>query len=133
MSATVEDRMPQLRKAVKQYNIESLGHAAAIVRKTVRRSIRRRTGTNYSKPGQPPKTKTGLLRNSIVYDVDRQAEEAVIGPTANLIDGLGALHEFGGKTRRGRYEPRPFMGPAYEKILPRLPESWRRKIRPGGG
>jgi len=133
INASVTTEFRKLQRKVEQYNIESLTHAAGLVRKTAQRSIRRRKGTNYSKPGNPPKTGTGDLRKAIVYHVDRQSEEAVIGPTANVIDGLGALHEFGGRNRRGRYEPRPFMGPAHDTILPRLPESWRRKIRPGSG
>lgn len=141
MSATMKDETAKLRKPVKQYNIEGLTHAAGIVRKTAQQSIRKRTGVNYSAPGKPPKTRDGLLKKSIIYIVDKQAEEAVIGPTANVIGDIGALHEFGGvrtfkrkgKRVTGRYPARPFMGPAFEKILPRLPESWRRKIQPGSG
>lgn len=133
MNTTIKDETPKVAKAVEEYKVESLSHAAGLVRKTAQRSVRRRTGDNYAEPGKPAKTAIGRLRKSIIYNVDRGADEAIIGPTSNVIGSIGALHEFGGKTRSGRYPARPYMGPAFEKILPRLPESWRRKIRPGGG
>jgi len=132
VSVVTSSRFAVVDKAVKEYQIESVGHAAAIVRLTASRSIRRRKGRDYAKPGKPPKTGNGLMRKAIAYHVDRKVGEAVIGPTAVVIDHIGALHELGGKTKDGRYKPRPYMGPAFDKILPRLPQSWRRTIRPGG-
>lgn len=123
------DETRKVRRAVDQYKVENLGHAAALVRITARRLIRRRKG--YAKPGKPPHTHTGLLRNSIVYDISKQRDEALIGPTANVIGTIGGLHEFGGKSRAGRYPARSFMGPAFETILPRLPAIWRNSLRGG--
>lgn len=128
MKVTIKDETAKVAKAVEQYNIESLGHAGGVIRKTAQRSIRRRMG--YSKPGTPPHTHTGALRRSIRYAVDKQREEVVIGPSASVIGTrLGPLHEFGGQTKRGQYPARPFMGPAFTTILPRLPEHWRRSVR----
>ena len=35
----------------------------------------------------------------------------------------------GRDTRMHRYEARPFMGPAYEENLPKLPAMWRDSVR----
>ncbi len=128
---TRSDVQKVLRK-VRRANIVTLGHAGAALRLTARRSIRRRKGP--SAPGTPPHTHTGALRSSIVYSVEKHADRVVIGPAFGGVGLSGALHEFGGRRRarrRGRaarYKPRPFMGPALEKIKPRLPRMWAGSI-----
>ena len=34
-----------------------------------------------------------------------------------------------GRTERVVYERRPYMGPAFDKELPKLPEMWRDSVR----
>ena len=127
VKVSIKDETAKMAKAVEKYNIESLGHAGGILRKTAQRSIRRRTGP--SRPGTPPNTHSGALRRSIRYAVDKQREEVRIGPVASVIGTrLGPLHEFGGKNKRGTYPARPFMGPAFKTILPRLPDQWRKSV-----
>jgi hypothetical protein len=49
---------------------------------------------------------------------------AVIGPSFDKIGLVGHAHEFGGTFRGDRYEKRSFMGPAGEKVAPRMPSMW---------
>jgi len=115
-----------LRKA-RRANIESLGHAGAAIRLTARRSIRRRKGP--SAPGTPPHTHTGALRGAILYAVEKNREQVVIGPAFAGVGTSAMAHEFGGRYRKARYHQRPFMGPALEKVKDRLPRMWGGSVR----
>ena len=108
-------------------SIRALGHAAAAIRLTARRSIRR--SPTYSDPGTPPHTRRGLLREGILYAVEKDAARAVIGPTFEMVGTSGSAHEFGGRYRGDNYPARPFMGPALEAIRPRLPSFWAASVR----
>ncbi|MCX7424079.1 MAG: hypothetical protein NTW96_00325, partial [Planctomycetia bacterium] len=77
----------------------------------------------------PPSSFTGRLRKSILYAVDRSRDCAVIGPSRNLIGPAGHEHEHGGRVRRETFVPRPFMGPALEKIRPRLARLWASSVK----
>jgi len=107
--------------------VRSLHHAAAALRLIARRSIRRRK--TAAPPGQPPHTRRGQLRRAILYHVDRARTQALIGPSAEFIGRSAAAHEFGGKYRGAEYPARPFMGPALEKLRPRLPRFWAASVR----
>lgn len=50
----------------------------AYVRTRARRSIRKRK--KVSEPGQPPSSRTGLLRNFIFFGYDKSKHSVVIGP-----------------------------------------------------
>jgi len=117
----------QIQRKVQQGNFKSLGHAAATIRLVARRSIRRRKPA--AMPGNPPHTRRGQLKRSIMYALDKQRGVALIGPIFELIGTAGKAHEFGGKFRRERYPKRPFMGPALEKVKDRLPPMWAGSIR----
>ena len=106
--------------------IRTWSRAAASVRKTAMRSIRRRKGP--SSPGSPPHTKTRRLPRSILYDVNKQQEYAIIGPAHHLIGLAGAAHEFGGRFRGAQFPVRSFMRPALNLTLPRLPSMWTGSI-----
>ena len=108
-------------------SIRVLGHAAGAIRLTARRSIRR--SPTASAPGTPPHTRRGLLREGILYAVEKDAACAVIGPTYEMVGTSGSAHEFGGKYRKEDYPARPFMGPALEAIRPRLPSFWAASVR----
>lgn len=108
----------------------------AFIRQTARSSIRRRKGT--SKPGRPPNSHTGLLRDHIFFAYEPERKGVVIGPIRlNTSDGTAPrLLESGGSTtwqeqgKRERvvYLARPYMRPALEKELPRLPALWRNSV-----
>jgi len=116
----------ELIKKVWDDSITSLNHAAASVRMIAMRSIRKRKGA--SPRGAPPHTHTGLLKKSIVYNVDKKTNTAIVGPSKRIIGPAGMIHEFGGLQRGNIYSARPFMGPAFDKIKPRLPEFWASSV-----
>ena len=55
--------------------------------------------------------------------------QVVIGPDVESFGTAGKAHEHGGRYRHERYPKRPFMGPALEKIKPRLPKLWAGSVR----
>ena len=127
MSVKVRTRLDKgkVKRAVARANIETLGHAGALVRKIARNSIRR--GQKESAPGQPPHTRKGQLKRAILYA--KEEGSVVVGPSAEIVGQSGKAHEFGGKYRAERFPRRPFMGPALEKARDRLPKLWRASVR----
>lgn len=115
-----------------------LSRFGAFVRRAARSSIRRRK--RVSRPGQPPTSWTGLLRRFLFFSYEPRKRSVVIGP-ARLNKGDGeaprllehggtvARRGRGGKRRVLRYRARPYMGPAFEKELPKLPRMWRDSVR----
>ena len=92
-SKTTFDR-PKVRRYVKDKSITSLGHAGGAIRLVARRSIRR-TKEKPSQPGTPPHTRRGQLKKALRYNVERQNEKVVIGPTRSGISNIASTHEFG--------------------------------------
>lgn len=96
-----------------------------------------------SKPGEPPRSQTGLLRKFLLYAYDIQSESVVIGPAKiNRATGAPETLEYGGativrrrkgKTTRTRVKiaARPFMQPALEAELDNIPEQWRGAVSRG--
>ena len=132
----------KVAKALNTGMYNNLGHYAGSIRLVAQRSIRKVKKGQPSRPGQPPHThdtgKGGIpyrLRESIHYNVDRQWMVAVVGPSESWVGGLGRLHEFGGvwasrRKRRGpvtigKYPARPFMAPAAQYAVARLPSQWQ--------
>ena len=113
-----------------------LSKFGAFVRQRAKTSIRKRKGT--SPPGSPPYSHVGLLRKFILFAYDPQRPSVVIGPTLLRDDsqaprllehgGTAVIEDRGGQ-RRARYRPRPFMRPALEAEMPRLPALWRNSVR----
>jgi len=122
MQARTKFDSQKVRRKAKQGSIKSLGHAAATIRLTAKRSIRKRKGP--SPKGTPPHTRTKRLPSSILYCVDKTREMAVIGPSRRIVGIAGAEHEHGGRWRQEQFPRRPFMFPALEKTAPRLPRHW---------
>lgn len=117
----------KLKRRVNDANFRNLGHAAAAVRLTARRSIRRRKKKSLA--GAPPSTRKGRLKRAILYKVSKEKDEAVIGPDVDKVGTAGAAHEHGGLYKGDRYDRRPFMGPAFQKVKPRLPRLWGNSVR----
>jgi len=122
MKARTKFDHQKLRRNAKQGNIRSLGHAAAAIRVTAKRSIRKRKGP--APQGSPPHTHTRRLPSAILYRVDKTRQAALIGPSARIVGVAGAEHEHGGRWRKERFPRRPFMFPALAKTAPRLPTHW---------
>lgn len=118
---------PTVKRKVDESTFKNLGHAGAVLRLIVRRSIRRRK--RASSPGSPPHTQTGQLRTSIRYALEKERDTVVVGPSRSDIDVIGNVHEFGGSFRGRKYPARPFMKPGFEQIKKRLPSFWRDSIR----
>lgn len=110
-----------------------LSKFGAYVRQSARTSIRPRKAV--SAVGSPPSSHLGLLRKFILFSWDNERRSVVIG--AALLNGKAyrdapAALEFGGRFKRrsrkgpyvATYKPRPFMGPAFDANLPKLPRMW---------
>jgi hypothetical protein len=54
--------------------------------------------------------------------------ECVIGPRRSVIGQSGKAHEFGGRYLKNVYQKRPFMKPALQANLSRLPKLWQASI-----
>lgn len=96
-------------------------------------------GDGSSRPGESPRSHTGLLKRFIFFSYDRERESVIIGPEKIAgRAGVDVPHvlEYGGtaiarrglRTRRFRMKARPYMNPALEKTLPRLPQMWKNSV-----
>ena len=88
-----------------------------------------------SRPGEPPRNMTGRLKGSILFWYSRAERSVMVGP-AKLHGGrdVPGILEHGGitKLKNGKLAviaPRPFMGPALRKELPKLPGMWRNSVK----
>ena len=127
MRVRTRSDIPKVIRKARKANIENLAHAGAAIRLTARRSIRK--GKKASPAGSPPHTRRGLIRRAILYAVEKERERVVVGPSYTKVGPAAQPHEHGGRFRRRRYKPRPFMGPALVKTKPRLPRKWAGSIR----
>lgn len=79
-----------------------------------------------SRPGEPPRSPTGILRSTIFFAVDESS--AIIGPVGRSGSGrrVPSVLEFGGESnyrgRNVRIEARPFMRPALTAEIDQLPQ-----------
>lgn len=94
--------------------------------------------------GKPPRTHTKILKRNIFFGYDTKRQTVIIGPAIAAARSSGeaprTLEEGGTATvmiagrrgrrvrRRIRIAPRPFMGPARDKELPKLPKMWKNSV-----
>ncbi len=90
----------KLKKKAETATFTSLSEAGGAVRKTAKRSIRKRK--KPSKPGSPPHTQTGMLKRVIRYDVTNNRTIVAIGPVNEIAGRIWNLHEFGGVATKRR-------------------------------
>ncbi len=130
------------RKAVMKYadarTRRVFSRFGAFVRRSAKSSIRKRK--RPAPPNQPPSSHTGLLKKFIFFGFDPAKRSVVIGPVRlsqrgrgeapSILEhgGLAVLRRRGGR-KRIRYEPRPFMTPAMQKELPKLPAIWAASVK----
>lgn len=100
VGARIRDEMHRVLSAARGASYANLAQASGALRQIARRSIRQRK--KAAPVGQPPHTRRGQLRRSILYDVDRRALRAVVGPSYDLIGARGAAHEHGRVERPAR-------------------------------
>lgn len=102
----------------------------ALFRKGLLRSRPKRP-LAHSRPGEPPRSVTGLLKHNIFFEYDPQAHSVVIGPA--VLPGIGGATvltalEFGGTVNDDGHnvflQPRPFMRPAFDAELPHVLDLW---------
>lgn len=131
----------KVQNAMDRVTRQALGRAGGYLRKVARSSMHPATGA--SPPGSPPHSHgLQLMRRLLFYSYDAATRSVVVGP-ALLLRGTGApkfteyggTHQIwskvGGKLVRvpARYPPRPFMRPAMEATLSRLPPEWKDRLR----
>jgi hypothetical protein len=112
-----------------------LSRFGAFVRTAARSSIRRRKAS--SKPGQPPSSHTGLLKQHIYFIYEPNNRSVVIGPALlnerqqsppvpELLENGGLVYRTGVSMF---YEPRPYMRPAFDQEMDNLEKLWRNSVR----
>jgi hypothetical protein len=127
-----------------------LSRAGSFVRTRARSSIRKRR-KGISRPGSPPFSRTGKLKQFIFFAYEERARSVVIGPArlngTVATESLPAL-EYGGRSfklerkyggganarpqkRRTpiKVAARPFMRPALAAELPKLSAMWRNSVK----
>ena len=126
----------KVKRAADRGKIKALSRAGAFIRQRAKTSIRRRKGV--SRPGNPPHSHTGYLRNFIFFGYEPTRESVVIGPVKLNQKNTDAPRtlEHGGTTvitdfRGGRLvrrkvtiAPRPYMGPALDAERENIPRQW---------
>ena len=138
---------PAVIRAVGKAKAAVLSKFGAYVRRSARSSIRPggKKGA-VSKPGEPPRSHVGWLREFIQFAWDSRKQSVVVGP-ARFAGATSAGHapgtlERGGpvlltsRSRKGRVRqrtvriaPRPYMGPALKTNLGVLPPMWANSVR----
>jgi len=131
---------PKVVRAVDRATRQVLSKFGAYVRRGAKSSIRKRKRSAAA--GSPPSSHTGLLKRFIYFGYDPDKQSVVIGPTKqNRGSSIPETLEHGGtativRRRRGKrtttrvkIAPRPFMGPAMDRELPKLPAMWRDSVK----
>ncbi len=103
---------------MKSSTANSLGHAGAIVRKEAVGGFKQAGPNENSKPYEPPLSQTGNLRRSIRFKVTDDQVDIFPGRRYGHILEAGA----------GNMAPRPFMKPALDRSLDRIPVLWTQSL-----
>ena len=157
-SKRVEDSVSKVERA-------NLSKAGAFIRRSAIFSIR--SGKGSSKPGQPPKSHSGILKRFLYFAFDSSSRSVVVGPAltnqtianqraiGNTIPGVlesggqEALSEVQSprtgqwwkrnsklrfqqdwpqRTRRINVAARPFMAPALQANIAKIPGVWKDSV-----
>lgn len=126
----LQRRLDRVIKRIDPRKEKSLSRASFLIRRAAQSLFR--SSRKASSPGRPPHTRPGRRRlpRAILYAVDRQREEAVIGPAAHLVGKAGKPHEHGGKFMGQTFPERPFMGPALEAMSDQIPRQFTGLLGP---
>jgi len=141
----------KIKRAMDKGTRSVLGKFGGTVRKIARRSIRPAGKKDVSsRPGEPPRAHgESFIKKWIFYSLDTKKRTVVIGPVKlnrTVSDTALEALEYGGQTtvfglkeykvgqkprikkKRIYMKARPFMQPAYEKVLPNVSEMWKNSI-----
>ena len=127
MKCRIEFDDRRILVAVRSGNNIALRRAGAYIRKAARNRVT--TSEKASAPGTPPNTRRGLLKQSLLFGVDKRRESVVIGPAESMIGTAMVAHEVGGRYRKRRYPRRPLMGPTLQKTATKLPDLWEKSVK----
>jgi hypothetical protein len=146
-------------KAAEKATYRNLTQFGAITRRDAQRSMRKagKKGTP-SKPGKPPKARSGYLKRNIFFEVERDNNNVVIGPIlkrrgfSNVPEALeyGKLMRYRGSSKFDDWhrrlkmkrkvimlakkpymlEARPYMRPARDRVLKTIGSIWANSIKP---
>lgn len=116
------DKFADLARAVNRGSFRSLNHAAASIRKAAIAGIL--IHPDPSPVGTPVHSRYGLFKAAILYSVDKDKQDAVIGTRYSMVDDSGEPHEKGTFYRGQQFDKRPFMQPALLRSIPRLSKFW---------
>lgn len=168
MSEVKANFFDRIKDPVDKARIRSLSRAGTIIRRRARRITNRKAKTARSTEigrnglpivteylvgapaGEPPRKRTGALRDGIVFAYDSRTQSVVVGPVRLARRGRAPeILELGGpvllpardadgrplRNPRGRIllaerrlEPRPYMRRSLLDVLDALPEQWRDSI-----
>lgn len=88
-----------------------------------------------SRPGEPPRVITGLLKKFTYYVFDPATQSVLIGPVKlnQKSDGVPEALEYGGRSTNAKGEPiridaRPWMTPANAIAMKQLPGMWANSV-----
>jgi hypothetical protein len=123
-----KDQHEKVLERMAENNVYSLKGAAYVVTQMAKARIVK--AAKPSDPGESPHTKgkPKSLRASIIYDVDKETQSAVIGPSGGKVGTVGRLHEKGGVRGKAKYPARPFMAPALEEASERFIGQWKSSL-----
>lgn len=119
------------QKKLAEMTAEELEHYEMLKAIGKRKGFRAKKPLAHSKPGEPPRSISGKVKNLIRFDYDERSRSLVVGPMiGGKRTGAPEALEFSGMTTgsdggRVRVEARPFMRPALHKELPNLPRLLR--------
>jgi HK97 gp10 family phage protein len=99
-------------------------HAASIIRKNAVDSMPQGNRANRSKPGEPPFKQSGRLARSLRFDGTSDGGAAILSNRRTREGFVARLMENG----TAKMKPRPFIRPAVNKALPRLPVLMKTEI-----
>jgi len=120
-------------KHVKDGTKSALSKLGSYVRRTAKGLIR--PGKKAAKPGNPPHSHAGQLKELIYFGYDEQTESMVVGPqlfkrrnptVPDLLEHGGTTTDYRG--RRATYRGNPFMLPALEKESAKAPSLFANAI-----
>jgi len=131
------------RQAVKDYIGKTTARvfrwAGGYIRVTAKNSIKtEKNPFRRSHKGNPPYSRTGKLKQRILYYYDRADQDVIVGPMLFRSGDIPGVLEYGGPStiwKKGKgmvpimVKERPYMRPALEKGIEKLPDFWAQAIR----